>query len=411
MTTRSEALEYILSFSQRLQEYKRNVYQKSKSYQVEILEPPRFYSVDVNSPGNIVEGGDASTAQVARFKGRIVDNRLAHKKFLTDPNDERRVTDLQTRELLVSMHTDIVLFLGSGAPALEEGSTIFAKLEPGDNNYLYNFQTAKMILVETDSNGVSGTSDSLPPTATNPKESFSNPNAVPGSLGSTPTEELNVEKNENAELFEDLHLIVWFGGQGPNGTYGANYIAEQITDMSLGEPGSKRIWVLLEYSDTPESAQQKINKSTSGAGVTKISVGAWSGGVGDRSDNGLAAFLNEYGASKIDNIVLADPAPYPSIVNIYNTNSEIASKTTMYYLPDWWVKTYGSPAGNWNISGPTLKQMAANVSSVGGTAIEQKQYSSLVRSAAPGEPVLGNNNINAQAHINILRDCLKLIAQ
>jgi hypothetical protein len=382
LSTKAQALEYIFGFSQRLQEYKRNIYQKKKAYQVEILEPPRFYSVDVNNPGNIVEDGDASTAQVARFKGRITDNSLAHKRFLTDPNNEKLVTDLQTRELLVSMHTDIVLFLGSGAPALEEGSTIFAKLEPGDNNYLYNFQTAKMVLVETDSNGVSGTSESLPPTATNPKESFSNPNAVPGSLGSTPTEELNVEKNENAELFEDLHLIVWFGGQGPNGTYGANYIAEQITDMS-----------------------------SSGAGVTKISVGAWSGGVGDRSDNGLAAFLNEYGASKIDNIVLADPAPYSSIVGIYNTNSEIASKTTMYYLPDWWVKTYGSPAGNWNISGPTLKEMAANVSSVGGTAIEQKQYSSLVRSAAPGEPVLGKNNINAQAHINILRDCLKLIAQ
>jgi hypothetical protein len=208
-----------------------------------------------------------------------------------------------------------------------------------------------------------------------------------------------------------LKKIVWFGGQGPNGTYGADYVLDQVIDLDLGAPDSKRIWVLLEYSDTPESAQQKINKSTSGAGVTKISVGAWSGGVGNQSDNGLAAFLNEYGASKIDNIVLADPAPYSSIVGIYNTNSEIASKTTMYYLPDWWVKTYGSPAGNWNISGPTLKEMAANVSSVGGTAIEQKQYSSLVRSAAPGEPVLGKNNINAQAHINILRDCLKLIAQ
>ena len=409
MITRSEALEYILGFSQRLQEYKRNVYQKSKSYQVEILEPPRFYSVDVNSPGNIVEGGDASTAQVARFKGRIVDNRLAHKKFLTDPNDERRVTDLQTRELLVSMHTDIILFLGSGAPALEEGSTIFAKLEPGDNNYLYNFQTAKMILVETDSNGVANTT--LPTSQTSAKTTFDNTQATPEVLGPTTTEELNVEIDENAELFEDLHLIVWFGGQGPNGTYGADYIAGQISNLGLGEPGSKRIWVPLEFSDTPESAQQKINRSIGGAGITKISVGAWSGGVGNQSDNGLAAFLNSYGASKIDNIVLADPAPYPSIVNIYNTNREIASKTTMYYLPDWWVKTYGSPAGNWNISGPTLKQMAANVSSVGGTAIEQKQYSSLVRSAAPGEPVLGNNNINAQAHINILRDCLKLIAQ
>ena len=83
----------------------------------------------------------------------------------------------------------------------------------------------------------------------------------------------------------------------------------------------------------------------------------------------------------------------------------------MYYLPDWWVKTYGSPNGNWNISGPTLKEMAANISSVGGTTIEQKQYSSLVRNATTEEPVLGNNNINAQAHINILQDCLKLIAQ
>ena len=55
--------------------------------------------------------------------------------------------------------------------------------------------------------------------------------------------------------------------------------------------------------------------------------------------------------------------------------------------------------------------MAANISSVGGTAIEQKQYSSLVRNATTEEPVLGNNNINAQAHINILQDCLKLIAQ
>ena len=409
MTTKSEALEYILGFSQRMQEFKRNIYQKKKAYQVEILEPPRFYSVDVNNPGNIIEEEDASTAQVARFKGRITGNKLAHKKFLTDPNDEKRVTDLQTRELLVSMHTDIILFLGSGAPALEEGSTIFAKLEPGDNNYLYNFQTAKMILVESDSNGVANTT--LLPSKTSAKTTFDNTQTTPEVLGTTTAEELNVEIDENAELFEGLHLIVWFGGQGPNGTYGADYIAGQISNLGLGDPDSKRIWVPLEFSDTPESAQQKINRSIGGAGITKISVGAWSGGVGNQSDNGLAAFLNSYGASEIDNIVLADPAPYPSIVNIYNTNREIASKRTMYYLPDWWVKTYGSPAGNWNISGPTLKQMAADISSVGGTAIEQKQYSSLVRSATPGEPVLGNNNINAQAHINILQDCLKLIAQ
>ena len=409
MTTKSEALEYILGFSQRMQEFKRNIYQKKKAYQVEILEPPRFYSVDVNNPGNIIEGEDASTAQVARFKGRITGNKLAHKKFLTDPNDEKRVTDLQTRELLVSMHTDIILFLGSGAPALEEGSTIFAKLEPGDNNYLYNFQTAKMILVESDSNGVVNTT--LPPSKTSAKTTFDNTQTTPEVLGTTTAEELNVEIDENAELFEGLHLIVWFGGQGPNGTYGADYIAGQISNLGLGDPDSKRIWVPLEFSDTPESAQQKINRSIRGATITKISMGAWSGGVGNQSDNGLAAFLNSYGVSKIDNIVLADPAPYPSIVNIYNTNREIASKTTMYYLPDWWVKTYGSPAGRWNISGTTLKQMAANISSVGGTAIEQKQYSSLVRSATPGEPVLGNNNINAQAHINILQDCLKLIAQ
>jgi hypothetical protein len=193
LSTKAQALEYIFGFSQRLQEYKRNIYQKKKAYQVEILEPPRFYSVDVNNPGNIVEEGDATTAQVARFKGRITDNSLAHKRFLTDPNNEKLVTDLQTRELLVSMHTDIVLFLGSGAPALEEGSTILAKLEPGDNDYLYNFQTAKMVLIETDSNGVANTT--LPPSQTSAKTTFDNTQAIPEVLGPTTTEELNVEKN------------------------------------------------------------------------------------------------------------------------------------------------------------------------------------------------------------------------
>jgi hypothetical protein len=408
LSTKSQALEYILSFSQRLQEYKRNIYQKKKTYQVEILEPPRFYFVDVDDFSTIVESGDKSTAQVARFKGRITDNKLAHKSFLTNPNDEKKVADLQTRELLVSMHTDIVLYLGSGSPALEEGSIIVAKLEPGDNNYLYNLQTAKMILVETDSNGVANTT--LPPSQTSAKTTFDNTQVVPEVLGPATTEELPIEIDDsNTDLFKDQHLIVWYGGQGPNGTYGADYVFQQIIDLGL--TGDKRIWVPLEYSDTPESAQRKINNAIAGSDITKISMGAWSGGVGNLTDNGLAAFLNAYGVSKINNVVLADPAPYPAIVNIYNTNREIASKTTMYYLPDWWVKTYGSPAGNWNVSGPTLKQMAANISSVGGTAIEQKQYSSLVRSATSGEPVLGNNNINAQAHINILQDCLKLIAQ
>ena len=88
---------------------------------------------------------NAGVDSVYIFKGRILDNRMAHATFLQDPCDAS-IVDSPKAEVLGSLHSNIILSNVGDFPNISVGDIVYGDLDTGNNN-LYNLQYINMTSV------------------------------------------------------------------------------------------------------------------------------------------------------------------------------------------------------------------------------------------------------------------------
>jgi len=110
------------------------------------------YEVKVLS--NPVMDGDRVT-----FRGRIIDDRMAHEVFLDDPCDESTASDVSFNQAIANLHSLITIKNPDElAKTISRDDIIIVSLDAGDNDTKYNLQNAKFVRVYEKFNTNRGTS-------------------------------------------------------------------------------------------------------------------------------------------------------------------------------------------------------------------------------------------------------------
>ena len=140
-----DALDDVFNAPNELEDYIKNVFQNKTQYQVRVLSTPRPYSSDTD--GNVTVDGPKNTII---FKGRILDAKMPHQKFLSDPCDPSIInsSNLKAYSKLVSLHSNVILTATEDdCCSLSVGDVVLAELESGFEN-IYDIQNIYMVGVE-----------------------------------------------------------------------------------------------------------------------------------------------------------------------------------------------------------------------------------------------------------------------
>jgi hypothetical protein len=100
------------------------------------------YKVKVLSDPTV--NGDRMT-----FRGRIIDDRMAHRIFLPDPCDDSIASDVSFNQAIANLHSLITVKNANGdlAKSISRDDIVIVSLATGDNNTKYNLQNAKFVRV------------------------------------------------------------------------------------------------------------------------------------------------------------------------------------------------------------------------------------------------------------------------
>jgi hypothetical protein len=145
ITTKKEFVEQLVNSPNDLEEFKTNVFQNQTSFKIKILSEPARFSVDTNNTLTVTDNGPANHLV---YKGRILDNSMAHQKFLADPCDSSIASNPQLWSALTSLHINVVFTNIGDGENLPVGSVVLAEIEPGSSNNLFDLQTMNLTAVE-----------------------------------------------------------------------------------------------------------------------------------------------------------------------------------------------------------------------------------------------------------------------
>ena len=146
ITTKKEALETLIILPNRQKQRRANIFQKKKVFQVKVRTPLSAFSgpatsQEANDNPEILSNVGVDSQYL--FKGRIIDNKMAHVSYLEDPCDSSIFSSTQA-EAFISMHTNFILLKINDLPNIGVGDIVFVELEPGQNNAPYDLQFARI---------------------------------------------------------------------------------------------------------------------------------------------------------------------------------------------------------------------------------------------------------------------------
>lgn len=392
MSTLQESLDLFFNFSNRLRNTKKNIFQKNKLYRIMIVSSPTYYDSEVSiSDGSVFlkrSASGKSSAMYAVFKGRILDNKMAHQKFLKMPDDSSIAEPSKSQSILRSLHIDVLVSLEKNQDIPSEGDVVFGYLEPGTSNNIYSLQSMKIEKkVEKSSVQIRTPNRNYP----SPRVEVFFGDAWKNSGAKTLEDSVFTLTGEtytptvNPLFFspkqkDDVHLIFFYAGI-PSEKYGKQFIEDQILP-TLNLPDD----VLLIVGDYDENivdmyAAANLVNDEELLNISKTSIVGWSGGI-QGVINQLNAIKSE-GRSvndDIDDVLLIDPDP-ARIVSLGSNSDIYPDSTTMEYIPNVWPT---------NLS-QYFPQAGDIIRKAGGSA----------------DDVSGDFTGNPQAHFYILADRLK----
>jgi hypothetical protein len=148
ITTKKESAEWLFVSPSLQKEQETNIFQNKTSFKIKVLTPLVAYSGPATSEAAKEDPdllSDSGVDSVYLFKGRIMDNRMAHVSFLEDPCDISIVNSPQS-EIVGSLHSNILLSNVGDFPNISVGDIVYGELDTGNSN-LYNLQYVNMTSV------------------------------------------------------------------------------------------------------------------------------------------------------------------------------------------------------------------------------------------------------------------------
>ena len=380
ITTKKEALETLITLPNRQKQRRANIFQKKKVFQVKVLTPLSAFSgpatsQEANDNPEILSNVGVDSQYL--FKGRIIDNKMAHVSYLEDPCDSSIFSSTQA-EVFISMHTNFILSKTNDLPNIGVGDIVFVELEPGQNNALYDLQFARIKSVKK----IMATNQSVSDSIENCKalsEAFGEVRDFVGSVASPEPMQVGASDGLNGEITNptSVALVYWYSGMRPSGK---DFVVSTIKELGIGQ----NIAVVVGESTDNYAGMERDAKTFFDANRwswppsrSETRIGGWSLG-----GKGLARHLAARGVDSFSQIEISDPNP-TELVNL-NFNSN----TNMLYRPGNWV-------------GPGLEQFPDLLEKLAG----------LVQFGAGGGATIIEDPENefGNSHVKILRESLKLI--
>ena len=106
ITTKKEAVEYLFTSTEDLNELKSNLFQNKTNFKVKVITSPSFYSGNPEDVNSLTKDTNGS---LVVFKGRIIDSNMAHDNYLQDPCDPALANEPTIASKLAALHTTITL--------------------------------------------------------------------------------------------------------------------------------------------------------------------------------------------------------------------------------------------------------------------------------------------------------------
>ena len=328
ITTKNEGFQYLATLPNRIREKTANIFSKKKVFQFKVLSPLVPYSGPATSTDDPEKLDDKAVDSKYIFKGRIIDEKMAHESYLSDPCD-RSIIGTKAGQILTSMHCNIIVDKVGRMPALKVGDTVFAELEAGGIDKLYDLQFVKMkrikdIFPSNDKREQLDNCQKLGDFFAGFTDFLGDSGIEPVALSDGPIDALVGEITDP----NNVELIYWYAGV-PAGTYGKNYVVAEIQSLTIG---TNKLVVVGEakdnYANMEAEARTIYEDNNWSYPPSSTVLAGWSGG-----GEGLAAHLLAKGASSFTRIELADP--YPGYL-LYG--AQFDSNTRMIYRKENWLK-------------------------------------------------------------------------
>jgi len=133
-----------------------NIFQGKTEFRAQVLTHPVPYAGPAKATDDpetlkILEGIPSKFL----FMCRILDDQMAHNKFLTDPCLQSTTVYVEDTALLTSLHTRATLSTADVVKPLQPGDIIYVTADPGDNNMPYDLQNVAFSRVDTSFGGQS----------------------------------------------------------------------------------------------------------------------------------------------------------------------------------------------------------------------------------------------------------------
>ena len=148
ITTKKESAEWLFVSPSLQKEQETNIFQNKTTFKIKVLTPLVAYSGPATSEAAKEEPeilSNSGVDSVYLFKGRIMDNRMAHVSFLEDPCDTSIANSPQA-EVVGALHSNILLSNVGEMPNISVGDIVYGELDTGNSN-LYNLQYVNMTSV------------------------------------------------------------------------------------------------------------------------------------------------------------------------------------------------------------------------------------------------------------------------
>ena len=350
ITTKNQALELLVTLPNRIKQSKANIFQKKKVFKIKVLSSPVGYSGPRNETDSSKDITTVGRDSVYLFKGRILDRNMAHEKYLEDPCDPA-IAGSTAASVLQSLHSNIIVHKDAEMPMFDVGDIVFAELEPGDNNNIYDlqFMTLKRVRdVFPFNNG-----ESIVEKCTSIADNFVDDLQLMVSFGTdpveVPSEEYDVLRGEITNP-NNIQLIYWYSGV-PAETYGKAYVTGEIR---RGLIGNNKVIIVGENNSNYQTLENEATTAFEANGwgpPTSTILGGWSGG-----GNGAGSHLQARGASSFDRVILADPYPYYTLTTAaFDSNTEM-----LYNINNWDPSSYPT-------IGDDFERLVNSINGSGGT--------------------------------------------
>ena len=148
ITTKKESAEWLFVSPSLQKEQETNIFQNKTTFKIKVLTPLVAYSGPATSEAAKDDPeilSNSGVDSVYLFKGRIMDNRMAHVSFLEDPCDTSIANSPQA-EVVGALHSNILLSNVGEMPNISVGDIVYGELDTGNSN-LYNLQYVNMTSV------------------------------------------------------------------------------------------------------------------------------------------------------------------------------------------------------------------------------------------------------------------------